>query len=69
MRGSILTSGGLKRTFSSADFVPKNYTVFDVGWNAYRVVFSTHYDKQRADICKVLTMLEYDKWTRAKRGK
>jgi Uncharacterized protein conserved in bacteria len=59
----------LKRTFSSADFVPKNYTVFDVGGNAYRVIVSIHYDKQRAYIREVLTHAEYDKWTKANRGK
>jgi mRNA interferase HigB len=59
----------LKQTFSTADYVPKKYTVFDVGGNAYRVIVSIHYNTQIAYIREVLTHAEYNKWTRANRGK
>lgn len=59
----------LKQTFATADYVPKNYTVFDVGGNAYRVIVSIHYDKQKAFVREVLTHVEYNRWTKANRGK
>ena len=59
----------LKQTFSTADYVPKKYTVFDVGGNAYRVIAVIHYNTQIAYIRAVLTHAEYDKWTRDNRGK
>lgn len=59
----------LKQTFSTADYVPKKYTVFDVGGNAYRVITSIHYNTQIVYVRAVLTHVEYDKWTKANRGK
>lgn len=59
----------LKQTFNTADYVPKHYTVFDVGGNDYRIVAAIHYDKQRVFIREVLTHAEYDKWTKQNRGK
>jgi mRNA interferase HigB len=60
---------GLKQTFPSADYVPKKFTVFDVGGNAYRIVTVIHYNTQRVYIRGVFTHAEYDKWTRDNRAK
>lgn len=59
----------LKQTFQTADYVPKKYTIFNVGGNAYRVVVVIHYNAQRAYIRGVFTHAEYDKWTKDNRGK
>lgn len=59
----------LKQTFSTADYVPKKYTVFDVGGNAYRVITCIHYNTQIVYVRAVLTHVEYDKWTKVNRGK
>jgi mRNA interferase HigB len=59
----------LKRTFSTADYVPDQFTVFDVGGNEYRIVTVIHYNTQRVYIRRVATHIEYDKWTRRNRGK
>lgn len=59
----------LKRIFPSVDYVPKKYSVFDVGGNAYRVVVAIHYNTQRAYIRGVFTHSQYDKWTRDNRTK
>lgn len=59
----------LKQTFSTADYVPAKYTVFDVGGNTYRVIVVLHYDRQIAFVREVLTHTEYNKWTRDNRGK
>ena len=57
----------LLQTFSTADYVPKKFTVFDVGGNAYRVVTVIHYNTQTAYIRGVFTHAEYDRWTRENR--
>jgi mRNA interferase HigB len=59
----------LKQTFPTADYVPKKFTVFNVGGNAYRVVTVIHYNTQRVYIRGVFTHAEYDKWTKDNRGK
>src|SRR5690348_4857919 len=59
----------LKQTFRRVDYVPKEFTVFDVGGTAYRVVTVIRYKTQRAYIEAVLTHAEYDKWTKGNRGK
>ena len=59
----------LKQTFQTADYVPKQFTIFDVGGNAYRIVTAIHYDKQKLFIREVLTHARYDKWTKQNRGK
>ena len=57
----------LKRTFQTADYVPKKFTVFDVGGNAYRVVCVIHYNMQTAYIRGVHTHRDYDRWTEENR--
>jgi mRNA interferase HigB len=59
----------LKQVFPTADYVPKRFTVFDVGGNAYRIVVAIHYNTQRAYIRGVFTHSEYDKWTKDNRAK
>lgn len=59
----------LKQAFQTADYVPKKYTVFDVGGNAYRVVSVIHYNTQTVYIRGVFTHAEYDKWTKDNREK
>lgn len=66
---SALSFNELKQTFQTADYVPKKYTVFDVGGNAYRVVAVIHYNTQTAYIRGVFTHVEYDRWTKYNRGK
>jgi mRNA interferase HigB len=55
----------LKRTFRRADYVPREFTVFDVGGNDYRIVTVVRYDIQQVHILHVFTHAEYDKWTKA----
>ena len=59
----------LKQTFPSADYVPKRYTVFDIGGNAYRVVLHVHYNRQKAYVRLVGTHAEYDEWTEKNRSR
>jgi mRNA interferase HigB len=59
----------LKLTFRRADYVPKEFTVFDVGGNLYRIVTIVHYDIQQLHVLHVFTHEEYDKWTKNNRGK
>ena len=59
----------LRQTFQTADYVPKKFTVFDVGGNIYRIVTVIHYDKQIVYIRGVFTHPEYDKWTKGNRNK
>lgn len=59
----------IKLTFKSADYVPKKYTVFDIGDNDYRIVAVIHYGIQKVYLRLVETHNEYDKWTKENRGK
>jgi mRNA interferase HigB len=59
----------LKETFNSADYVPKNHTVFNVGGNNYRIVAQVFYGIQKVNIQFVGTHSEYDKWSKDNRKK
>lgn len=59
----------LKLTFKSADYVPKRFTVFDVGGNDYRIVAVLYYETQKVYIRLVGTHTEYDKWSKENRAK
>ncbi len=59
----------LKLSFGSADHVPPQYTVFDVGGNRFRIVAAIHYNRQSLFVRHVLTHAEYDLWTRTNRRK
>ena len=60
--------GEVKRTFSSADYVPP-FVVFDVGGNNFRVIAAIHYDRQKLYIREVFTHSEYDRWSKSYRSK
>ena len=59
------TTGDVRRTFNSADFVG-DLTVFNAGGNKYRVIAFVHYRRRAVYIKDVLTHREYDKgaWKR-----
>lgn len=57
----------LKQTFGSSDYVPKGFTVFNVGGNEYRIVLAIHYNVQRAYIRFIGTHTEYNSWTKKNR--
>lgn len=59
--------GELAQTFGSVDFVPPEFTVFDIGGNKYRLVTFVSYRAQRVYIKHVLTHHEYDLWTQQNR--
>jgi mRNA interferase HigB len=59
----------LKQTFQTADYVPRKFTIFDVGGNEFRIVTVIHYNTKKVFIRAVLTHAEYDKWTKQNRGK
>lgn len=59
----------LKQTFNSSDYVPKKYTVFDVGGNEYRIVAVVIYNTQKVYVRDVFTHAEYDKWSKENRKK
>ena len=58
----------IKKTFSSADYVPP-FVVFDVGGNNFRVIGAIHYDRQKLYTREVFTHAEYDRWSKAYRSK
>ena len=53
----------LKWTFTSADYVPKKYTVFDIGGNKYRMIGKYAFGEKQVHlfICWIGTHAEYDK--------
>jgi mRNA interferase HigB len=53
----------LKQSFRKIDYVPKGFTVFDVGGNRYRVVTIIDYHDQKVYIHGVFTHAEDDRWT------
>jgi mRNA interferase HigB len=59
----------LKQSISRVDYVPKGFTVFDVGGNLYRVVTVIDYSNQKVSVLSVFTHAEYDRWTQENRGK
>lgn len=59
----------LKQTFQSADYVPKKYTIFNIGGNDYRIVTVIHYSTQKAYIRLVGAHSDYDEWTKRNRAK
>lgn len=65
---SHLSFGEVKRTFSTADYVPP-FVVFDVGGNNFRVIAAIHYDRQKLYVREVFTHSEYDRWSKSYRSK
>jgi mRNA interferase HigB len=58
----------LKKTFSTADYVPP-FVIFDVGGNNFRVICAVHFDRQKLYIREVFTHAEYDRWSKTYRSK
>lgn len=54
---------GLRQLFGSVDFVPPEFTVFDVGGNKYRLIAFVAYTAQRVYIKDVFTHKDYDLWS------
>jgi mRNA interferase HigB len=52
----------IKHRFRSADFLPGNCVVFDIGGNNYRLVVLVRYHNGILLIQKVGTHAEYSKW-------
>lgn len=62
-KGSFKNLAELKRVFSSADYVPigkKEFYVFNIGGNKYRLIAAIHFNTQRLFVRHVLTHREYD---------
>jgi mRNA interferase HigB len=51
----------LKQTFASADYVPGNTVIFDIGGNKYRIVARVDFQDQAVRIAGVMTHEEYDR--------
>ena len=54
----------LRRTFASVDYVPvgkKEFYVFNIGGNKYRLVASIHFNRQRLFVRFIMTHREYDR--------
>ena len=51
----------LKKAFNSVDRV-RDFYVFDIGGNKFRIVAAIHFDKQRLYVRHVFTHKEYDSW-------
>jgi mRNA interferase HigB len=59
------SSHEVRRDFSSASFLGKYRTVFNIGGNKYRLVVDMRYDLRRVYVREVLTHDEYDRRMRA----
>jgi mRNA interferase HigB len=62
-KGSFKNLAELKRAFSSVDYVPvgkKEFYVFNIGGNKYRLIAAIHFDTQKLFVRYVLTHKEYD---------
>lgn len=63
-KGTFRTLMELKRAFGSVDYVPvgqKEFHVFNIGGNKYRLIAVIHFNTQRLFIRHVLTHAEYDR--------
>jgi mRNA interferase HigB len=61
--GSFQNLPELKRTFASVDLVPvkqRNFYVFDIGGNKYRLIAAIHFNTQRLFVHDILTHSDYD---------
>jgi len=56
--GSFQNLAELKRTFASVDLVPvkgRDFYVFDIGGNKYRLIAAIHFNSQRLLVRHILT--------------
>jgi mRNA interferase HigB len=65
--GSFQNVAELKRTFASVDLVPvkgRNFYVFDIGGNKYRLIAAIHFNTQRLFVRHILTRSDYgtERW-------
>jgi len=51
----------LKAVFRSADILPNNRAVFNIGGNKYRLVVAVHYRGKRVFVRFIGTHAEYDR--------
>ena len=51
----------VKRMFRSADILPNDRVVFNIGGNKYRIIAAVHYRGQRIFVSFIGTHAEYDK--------
>jgi mRNA interferase HigB len=61
--GQFQNLAELKRTFASVDLVPvkgRDFHVFNVGGNKYRLIAVIHFNTQRLFVRQILTHPEYD---------
>jgi mRNA interferase HigB len=58
----------VKKVFSSADRV-RNFTIFDVGGNNFRIIAAIHYNRKKVFIREVFTHAQYDKWNKSEEKK
>ncbi len=52
----------MRKTFNSVDPV-KDFTVFNIGGNNFRLIAKVSYEKQVCMIKKIMTHAEYDHWS------
>ena len=61
--GSFQNLAELKRTFASVDLVTvkgRNFYVFDIGGNKYRLIAAIQFNTQRLFVRHILTHSDYD---------
>jgi mRNA interferase HigB len=62
-RGHFQNFAELKHTFASVDMVPvkgRDFYVFNIGGNKYRLIAAIHFNTQRLFVRQVLTHSEYN---------
>jgi mRNA interferase HigB len=61
--GRFQNPAELKQTFGSVDMVPakgRDFYIFDIGGNKYRLVAAIHFNTQRLFVRCILTHADYD---------
>ena len=62
-KGTFRNLAELRRTFSSVDYMragKKEFYVFNIGGNKYRLIAAVHFNTQKLFVRHVLTHKEYD---------
>jgi mRNA interferase HigB len=55
------TFADVRETFRTADYI-KDFVIFDVGGNNFRLITSISYPQQRVYVLQMMTHAEYDRW-------
>ena len=58
---AFFTFADLRYTFNSVDRV-KNFYVFNIGGNKYRVIAAVHFNRHKLFVRHVFTHSQYDHW-------